>query len=146
MKKTSVVKKPETVPKKPAPKKKTVVEKMVPAIKKVAKKTVAKSAIPTITIPKKVGKKAARTFVVAPDPQSFWTNDGQILNNLTALAESFATMDTVLYRYHVQKSQNDFADWVEVVLDDAICALALRKAKTPKSAHIVVIRHLQYYA
>ena len=146
MKKNTTVLAPTETLRKVSPKKSSVKKVMSPPIKKVLKKTAARSAIPTITIPKKNQGNAARSFVIAPDPQSFWTNDGQILNNLTALAESFATMDTLLYKYHVQNEQNDFADWVERVLEDEVCAVALRKAKTPKSAHMIVIKHLRNYA
>lgn len=127
--------------------KKTVVKKKA-AVKKVAavrstSTPKSKSVVPTIV---RKNATTVRPHVVAHHGKSFWTNDGQILNNLTALAESFATMDTILFKYHVQKEQNDFADWVEQVLEDEMCAAALRKAKTPKSAHTVILKHLRYYA
>lgn len=125
-------------------KKSTTPKVVAPVAKKAPRKSISRSSIPTITIPKRRSGNAS-TLVTASDPESFWTNDGQILNNLIVLAESFAAMDTMLYKYHVQKEQNDFADWVEAVLGDNACAAALRKAKTPKSAYTVVVKHLSQY-
>jgi len=120
-------------------------------IKKVAKKT-AKAAIKKATI-KKVGKRVTNKntatknipLIVAPKECQFWVNDGQILADLVALAESFAAMDDLLFNYHANDIKNDFAEWVEYVLDDASCAASLRKADTPKKAHQVVVRRLRYY-
>jgi outer membrane protein assembly factor BamD (BamD/ComL family) len=72
-------------------------------------------------------------------------NDGQILNTLEALALALKNMDTAVYKYHTADGRHDFANWVEDVLVDTDCAAALRKAKTPKSAHTIVVKHLAVY-
>jgi len=110
----------------------------VAATKKPAAKTGAKSVGVT-----KAG--ATRDLVYAGDPQSFWTTDGAILNSLVALRDALAVMDNEVFAHHVAKDKNDFAEWVATVLDDSACARALRKVKTPASAHTVVVRHLKFY-
>lgn len=81
----------------------------------------------------------------APDEQKFWLQTGEVLASLTELATSFALMDTLVYQHHVNKQKNDFALWVEQVLEDIACAEALRKAKTPRSARLIVVRHLKQF-
>lgn len=118
-------------------------KKTVSAPKKVAEKKVATK--------KSLGKKTATkvtapTLVFAPDAQSFWVADGQILNSLAALATAFAEMEKAIFTHHVTAEKNDFADWVELVLGDVQCASSLRKAKTPKTAHAMVVKRLKVYA
>jgi len=138
--KTGVVKKPITsalVVKKVA-KKNTV----KPPIKKVLAKTVVKK-----TPVKKISTPVTKTkLVVASDSQSFWISDGQILNSLPALEAALKVMPVAVYRSHADSDSNHFADWVELVLGDKICAVALRKAKTAKSAAVVVQKHLNSLA
>lgn len=113
--------------------------------KRPAKKAVKKATTKTTkkTASKKASKK--RPLVEAPNEQSFWTTDGQVLNSIVALNDALDEMQEAVYRYHVDKDRHDFADWVELVLDDPDCAAALRRAKTPKSARTVVVRHLKLY-
>ena len=111
------------------------------ATKKVAKKTTRKTAKKTTR-----KKKEAKALVHASNEQSFWVSDGQILNNLLALKDALNAMDAKVYKYHATGDQNDFANWVEVVLCDDKCAKDLRKAKTKTSAKTVVVKHLKLYA
>jgi hypothetical protein len=110
------------------------------AVKKAVKKTAVKKAASA-----EEGETVRLPLRHAEDEKAFWVNDGKILKNLTELAETFAEMDTIVYRYHVATKRNDFADWVEHVLCDEECAAALRCAKTPKTAHTVVVRRLTAY-
>ncbi|HEY0964644.1 MAG TPA: hypothetical protein VGE31_02520 [Candidatus Paceibacterota bacterium] len=126
------------------PTKKTAASTAAPkaASKAAPKKTVSKSA-PKKAAPKKT---ASKTLVYASNQQSFWVNDGQILNSLLALRDALATMDKAVYAVHVTKEKNDFANWVGAVLNDAACAKDLLSAKTPVSAKTVVVRHLKSYS
>lgn len=124
--------------KKPAAKKSSASKRVAAPKKAAAKKTAAKKSSAKKTPPK-------RPLVQAADHESFWTTDGQVLNDLIALHTALKAMDAAVYRYHVTRDRHDFADWVEAVLEDAACATALRRAKTPKSAHTVIIRHLKHY-
>lgn len=145
--------------KKPAAKKpvkkttKTVAKKVTkkPAAKKPVKKAVsnkvnARKGREGALGQKASAKKPVKDLVYSPDEQSFWTTDGEILNSLTALADAFAAMEKDVYQFHAGGDQNDFATWVDVVLCDGDCAADLHKAKTPKSAKTVVVRHLKFYS
>jgi len=116
------------------------------AVKKVATK-VAKAPAPKKAPAKKtVAKKAThKRLVVASDSESFWVTNGHILNSLVALETAFADMSKAVYEYHISQTGSDFADWVEAVLLDQDCASELRKAKTAKAAHIVVVKFLKQY-
>lgn len=112
----------------------------------IVKKTVAKKATTPKTVKKSTAKKSTKKpLVYAPDNASFWVNNGQILNSLTALRDALAEMQKEVYLYHVKKDQNDFAKWVEVVLGDSKLAKDLSKAGTPSTARSVVVRHLKAY-
>lgn len=119
--------------------------KVATATKKVTTKKVAKKA--PVKKVSKVVKKAAgkKPLVFADSTHAFWVSDGQILNSLTALEQALTSMSTVVFGHHVNKDKHDFADWVDVVLCDRICATDLRKAKTPKAAKLVVGKHLKSY-
>jgi len=121
-----------------------------PVKKTVTKKSVAKKAAAKKTTSKKVTKKTAKKtntkeLVVAPEHESFWVTDGRILNSLIALHDTMNEIEKETFGHHVNSEKNDFADWVELTLCDGDCAKDLRKAKTPKSAKSVVVRHLKYY-
>ena len=112
-------------------------------------RTVAKKAsVKKVATVKKVVKKSVtkKTFVYAHDSESFWLSDGQILNSLVALKDALGKMDKTTYAHHVTASKNDFAEWVEQVLDDTECAQSLRGAKTATAAKSVVVKHLKDYS
>ena len=105
------------------------------AVKKVAKKVVSKSS----------GATTKKVQVFADSSHAFWVSDGQILNSLGALEQALTSMSSTVYGHHVSKDKHDFADWVDIILCDSVCAFDLRKAKTPKAAHTVVAKHLKSY-
>ena len=120
--------------KKTAPKRKPAVKKTAakkPAAKKVAKKTVV--------------KKPSKDLLFASDQESFWVQNGEILNSLIALRDALENMDKGVFEFHAQGDQNDFSIWVETVLCDADCAADIAKAKTQKSARTAVNKHLKRY-
>jgi len=121
-----------------------------------AKKSVVQKATPTKVVKqasvvkataKKTAKKtsAGKSLVYADNNTSFWLADGQILNSLVALRDALSTMEKAIFSQHVSAGKNDFANWVESVLDDTACAAELRKAKTPATAKTVVVKHLKIY-
>jgi len=116
-------------------------------VPKIVKKTVKKS--PAKRVVKKQASKAtasAKLLVCAPDDKCFWTTDGTILKNLEELKFAFGTMNDEVFLHHVTKERNDFADWVQYVLEDLDCADALRKVKKRGTAKTVVTRHLRHYS
>lgn len=126
------------------------------AAKRAAGKTTKSGTKQKTTARKAAAKKAAkqnaaskqegRVLVCARDGECFWTSDGQILRDLAELRDALTQMLESVYRYHVTKEKNDFADWVEQVLGDAACAAALRRARKPNTARSIVVRHLRTYA
>lgn len=99
----------------------------------------------TLVAKKPAAKVPVATLTYANDEQSFWMANGEILNSLPALRDAFSTMSKETFSHHVGAGKHDFATWVDVVLADSACASDLRKAKTPASAHTVVVRHLKRY-
>lgn len=121
-------------------------KKATAAPKKATAKKVVKKVAPKKTTnlaAKKVVSK--KTLLVTNNQQSFWVNNGQILNSLRALEQELEAMPKDAFAYHVSKDRNDFAQWVEYVLQDALCAADLRKAKTQAAAKTVVTKHLKSY-
>ncbi len=114
-----------------------------PVAKKVAAKTAAKKAAPKKAASRSAAKKA---LVYASDDSSFWVSNGDILNSLVALRDALSRMEKEVYLYHAEMGRNDFANWVDAVLCDEVCAKDLRKAGTPAAAKTVVVKHLKTYA
>jgi len=129
---------------KPVAVKKTGTKKV--AKKATAKKAVTKKVSTTAVAKKTVAKSNKRPLVIAPREHAFWVVNGEVLDSLLALTTCLARMEPRVYYYHVHDNQHDFALWVEHVLDDAACAVALRKAKGPQSAIVVIEKHLKRYA
>jgi hypothetical protein len=135
--KTTIKKETKTVAKKAAPKKAVKSKSTSIKVTGVVTKKVATKKV--------TGAKEKKDLVVASNYNSFWMNDGQILNTLKALEGALKNMDNAVYKYHTNLGRHDFANWVEDVLMDIECATALRKAKTAKSAHTVVVKFLALY-
>lgn len=110
--------------------------------KKVAKKATKSAKKAT----KGSNKKTKKDLVHAPAEQCFWVTDGRVLSNLAELRDALDAMADDIFSYHVSKEKNDFADWVEHVLDDSELATKMRKAKKPKTAHKVVVTRLRVYS
>lgn len=114
-------------------------------VKKQASKTVKKTA-------KKVASRTSKktpdfkALVCAYDGECFWSRDGQILSNLSDLSFAIGSMDDEVFLHHVTQEKNDFADWVEHVLQDQECAQALRAAQKKTQAKKIVELHLRNYS
>ena len=126
---------------KKTPAKKAVVKKE--AKKLVKDKKAKKSPVKKSTAPKTSAKKS---LVYSNEQTSFWVRNGQVLNSLVALRDALDDMEKEVYLYHAGGTHNDFANWVAAVLSDTKCATDLEKAKTPRSAKTVVVRHLKLYS
>ena len=140
----------KTITKKVAVKKVTKVATKKAVVKKSIAKTGSiqvKKVLSTKSVTKKVSTAPTKkTLTVASSHNSFWMNDGQILNTLVALAGALREMKAAVYKYHTNNGRHDFANWVDDVLADAECASALRKCKTAKTAHAMVVKHLKGYS
>lgn len=101
---------------------------------------------PKVSTPKKATtKKPKRVLAQASGPQCFWVTDGSIIANLAELRDLLGAITNEVFKHHVTKEKNDFADWVEFVLGDRELAQALRKIREPKSARIAVVTRLRIY-
>ena len=140
------------MPTKKAPAKKVTTAAKKPAKKVTTKTTKAKKPATTKTASKPRAKKTTamkkpvKDLVYASDQESFWVQNGEILNSLLALREALDEMEAEVYKFHAQGAHNDFAVWVEGVLCDGDCAADLKKAKTTKGAKTVVNKHLKLYS
>jgi len=143
-KKTTTVKKvtAKKVAKK-APVKKAVAKKA--PVKKVTKKVVAKKTPVKKVATKKAKSSAEKSLVYANADQSFWLNDGRVLDSMVTLNDALNEMEKAVYEHHVNVDKHDFAEWVDHVLCDEKCAAELRKAKDSKKARTIVEKHLKLY-
>jgi hypothetical protein len=86
-----------------------------------------------------------KDLVQADGTNSFWVHEGPVIKNLRELKMALDMMNDDQYFYHANKRKNDFASWVDAVLQDKPCAMALRKSKTRKAASRAVERALLEY-
>lgn len=120
--------------------------------KKELQKTAVKKTAISKAVPKKVVKKVSKNkgnfkaLVCANDTECFWTNDGRVLQNLKDLHLAFGSMDDTIFLHHANTEKNDFADWVEYVLQDLDCALKLRTAKKRTQAEKILATQLKKYS
>jgi len=109
-----------------------------PTKKKAVKKSVKKAS-------KKISRrKTSKELIIAVGDQCFWIYEGPIIKDLNELARAFGDMQDYQFEHHTQES-NDFANWVEGVLDDKLCANSLRKARTISESLFVLDRVLKRY-
>lgn len=109
------------------------------------KKIIKTSGKTAKTVVKKASTKGKRELTQAPCEQCFWVTDGRVLSNLTDLRDALASMTDDVFMYHVTKERNDFANWIEYVLQDAELASSFRKSKKPNTARDVVVSRLRIY-
>lgn len=74
----------------------------------------------------------------------FWVHDGPVLSDIAELNRALKEMNDDQYAYHVNESKNDFANWVDEVLQDPHCAEDLRHAKSRHAAQHIVENHLAH--
>lgn len=85
------------------------------------------------------------SLVQAPDEQCFWVQDGKILRNLRDLQKALEEMSNETFCYHVDKEKNNFAQWVEEVLQDITLAKQMGRIKTRKAMLKKVQKRLEKY-
>lgn len=81
------------------------------------------------------------TLITATGEECFWSHDGRILASHADLKKALEAMSAPSYKHHTD-GRNDFANWVELVLQDKACASDLRKAKNQKAAVAVLLKKL----
>ena len=88
-------------------------------------------------------KKQKKQLVHAEGDICFWVNDGRVLKNLNELCDALMNMSDETFAYHVNDEKNDFAKWVDEVLNDPELAKKLKKCKNPSSMLKTVGMHLK---
>jgi len=117
-----------------------------PAKKRAIRVVESQPPKPAATPRRKRAAVGPRALVDAPPEQCFWIHYGPVLKNLRELRDALAqSVSDAQFAYHVGAGKNDFANWVEAVLDDAACAQALRRAKTRLAALRAVEARLAAY-
>lgn len=99
-----------------------------------------KSAIKKKVTKKPTKKAAARRTKVAATvcgceqacrpEQSFWVNNGPVVDSVSGLREAIKAMNDDQYRYHTERSGNDFASWIRWCVGDAKLADRIVAAKS----------------
>jgi len=120
-----------------------VKKKIKKAVKKAVRKSAAKSAKgskatkktkTTIKTKKKTVVKKTRKdkklLVIASGDECFWVNQGPVLENILDLRDLLLSIEKEQFEHHVNRNGNDFAVWVEYVLEDKDTAMQMKKIKT----------------
>jgi len=103
------------------------------------KKIVAKKAKSS-----KARETGTRTQKTAEGVYCFYLRDGRSLATLAELHDALCVMDDEQYAYHTT-GRNDFAAWVDQVLNEADVALGLLSASTKNDAERVIKETLTLY-
>ena len=74
--------------------------------------------------------------------ESFYTVNGQVLNNIRELAGLLETIQKDHFDHHVNEDKNDFAEWVQYSVGDKKLADRLRKAKKPEDMQQLISERL----
>lgn len=90
-------------------------------------------------------KKQDKKLIVADGEHCFWIHEGPVIKSLKDLRGAFTKMTHEQFQYHANDMKNDFAAWVEYVLQDPECANSLRKCGTKASAQSCVQNALKKY-
>lgn len=86
-----------------------------------------------------------RPLVHTNDANAFWLYKGNPIHTILELRHAFDTMTQEQFEYHVHEEKNDFALWVQYVLQDHDCAEDMMRAKTRLGASRILFKHLKKY-
>ena len=68
-----------------------------------------------------------------PDDQALWLCNNATVQSMVELADTLECLDDTTFRYHVQRSQNDFAQWIRHVVGDRDLAREIARVKTKET-------------
>lgn len=77
-----------------------------------------------------------------PTTYHFYLNDGRRLKNLHELIDALDDMSDEVFGFHVNDAKNDFANWVENIIQDDLLAKEMKKAKTKVDTQLRVFKHI----
>jgi uncharacterized protein YeeX (DUF496 family) len=72
--------------------------------------------------------------VVVSDEVAFYVHEGPTVRNLRELLEEMKEMSDEQYNFHTKKRGNDFANWVDHVLNEKTLADKLKHAPSKSAA------------
>ena len=79
----------------------------------------------------KVSADAARFYLRDVSPETcFWINNGAVLKSLQELSGALKGIAKEQFRHHVNREKNDFAKWVDEVVQDAWLAKAVARVRS----------------
>ena len=73
----------------------------------------------------------------------FYLNNGKKLKNIAELMESLKYMDQDLFSFHVNKQNNDFANWIRDVFGEKELARRISLARYPTSMLKSIKKYIQ---
>lgn len=82
--------------------------------------------------PAKARAKASATVAskeAAPE-SCFWVCNGPVVKNIAELASAVEAMSDEQFDHHTKRDGNDFARWIDEVLQESACAKKIAKIKT----------------
>jgi hypothetical protein len=68
-----------------------------------------------------------------PDDQALWLCNNATVQSMVELSEMLEYLDDATFRYHVQRSQNDFAQWIRHIVGDRDLAREIARVKTKET-------------
>jgi hypothetical protein len=77
---------------------------------------------------------AGQMLADVPQEKQFWCSDGRAFKNLAELAAGLKQISEETFRYHFNKTKNDFSKWVGDVIGDEQLAKDLLKSKSRAQA------------
>ncbi len=63
---------------------------------------------------------------------NFWVYDGNILKSIKELPSALKKMKKNVFKHHVNKEKNDFANWINDIIKDTKLAKDISKTKEKK--------------
>lgn len=77
---------------------------------------------------------ASHYLADTPYGKEFWCCNGVIVKNLAEFERALKKMSGKTFSCHVNKDKNDFSNWINDIIGDAVLAEELRKCKTKGTA------------
>ncbi len=81
--------------------------------------------------------KHEKVSVQEPEFQ-LWLSDGRVVKSLEELRDALKTMEEHVFKEHVTKNKNEFADWVEEILEEKDLARKMRSNRSQARMRKVV--------
>lgn len=79
----------------------------------------------------------------AQGDQRFWIYNGPVLESIVDLRDALVAITDEQFNHHINLEKNDFANWVENVLQEPALAQKMRSYRTRKSIHKIVEVYLK---